>query len=160
MITVEFTKLDERAHDPMQAYPGDAGWDLHVLEDTYVPVGKPTDVRTGIAVAIPGGYYGRIAHRSSAPRRKGVMVLEGTIDAGFRGELFALAYVWRPTAMTFTPSMLRDEFEYRESGGVQLHAGESICQMIVQPVPQVTMVEVGSLAPAARGLAGFGSSGR
>lgn len=149
MIELQYKKLDPRAIPPRQAYEGDAGWDLFVLEDTWVAVEVPTDVRTGVAVAVPEGHFGRITHRSSAPRKRGVMVLDGTIDAGFRGELFACAYVW-----AFVGGPQADYIQ-----GKTIRAGESIAQLIIHPVPQATLVEKVELSPSERGTKGFGSSG-
>lgn len=150
MIEVEFVKLREAARVPTQAYEGDAGWDLYVDQDTEIPIGKPTDVRTGIAVAIPEGYYGRIVHRSSSPRKKGIMVLEGIIDSGFRGELFACAFAW-------APQLDPQGFEHR--GPLVAKQGESIAQLIIQHVEPATLRQVEELQESERGEKGFGSSG-
>jgi dUTP pyrophosphatase len=146
-MIVEFTKLAPEAVVPMTAYPGDAGWDLHVLEPTWVAVNSGVDVRTGIAVAIPPGYYGRIVGRSSALRKKGLLVVEGIIDAGFRGELFSYAYC---------PPVTRNV----TTNGVQLKAGDSIAQLILCPIPSIEWTEVDELPQSERGTNGFGSSGR
>lgn len=142
MIEVQFKRLDERAIVPRNAYGNDAGWDLFALEDTpivYDPDKPVTDIRTGIAIALPEGYFARIVHRSSSPRKRGIMIVEGVIDAGFRGELFAGAVglvEWPP--------------------GVR--AGESVAQLIVQEVRPVSFVEVDDLPQSLRGEKGFGSS--
>lgn len=148
-MNVEFVALHHHAIMPYQAYEGDAGWDLFALEDTLVPIGQPTDIRTGIAIAIPHGHYGRIVHRSSTPRKRGLMVLEGIIDSGFRGELFACAYTWvRPIDISIT-----------EFPGTEVRAGESIAQLIVQKVEPVEWIFVDELTASTRGERGFGSSG-
>jgi dUTP pyrophosphatase len=133
--------LEPDAQEPTQAYEGDAGWDLHVLEDTTILTGTGKDVRSGVRMALPPGYYARIIGRSSALRRKGVLVVEGVIDAGFRGELFS--YCFNPGTET-----------------VHLHRGESVAQVIVTPVPGVSWMEVVYLPESKRGAMGFGSSGR
>jgi dUTP pyrophosphatase len=81
-VRIPFTLDSPNARNPTQAYRGDVGWDLYVLEDTLVLLGTSRDVRTGISVAIPDGYYGRIVGRSSAFRKKNVLVLEGILEAG------------------------------------------------------------------------------
>lgn len=145
MIKVEFTVLDANAMVPRNAYGNDAGWDLFCSQTVVIPPWTPVDVRTGIAVAIPDGYYGRIVHRSSAPRKKGLMVLEGIIDAGFRGELFCCAWVWGKGGLIDAPQVVR--------------VGESIAQLIVQKVEPVRFQRVIQLADSLRGEKGFGSSG-
>ena len=134
-------KLDPGAVEPTQAYPGDAGWDLHVFEPTRVPAGQYRDVRSGVRIALAKGWFCRIVGRSSAFRKKGVIVLEGIIDSGFRGELFTTA---------FNPG----------TEDVYLEPGQSIAQLIVQPVPHVVVNVRDELPASERGEAGFGSSGR
>lgn len=143
MIEVLFKRLDERAIVPRNAYGNDAGWDLFVLEDTNImwsPSKPITDVRTGIAIALPDGYFGRIIHRSSSPRKRGLQVMEGIIDAGFRGELFA------GVSPLVEPPLY-------------VAAGESIAQLIIQEVRPVRFHEVDELPESVRGVKGFGSSG-
>ncbi len=145
MTLVLIKKIHPNAVLPANAYGDDAGWDLHVLEDTFIGHGQGKDVHTGISVCIPPGWYGRIIGRSSAFRKKGVMVIEGVIDAGYTGELFS--YVYCP--LVSIPSK-----------GVTLLAGESVAQLIVSPVPKVKWEEVNELPETGRGAKGFGSSGR
>lgn len=142
-LTIEFTKTDERAIEPRNAYGNDAGWDLFVLEDTRItwnPMKPVTEVRTGIAVAIPDGYFGRIVHRSSTPRKKFLQVVEGTTDAGYRGELMAGVM-----SLVEEPPIVR--------------AGDSICQLIIQRVELIRFKEVDELPESLRGTKGYGSSG-
>lgn len=149
MIEVLFTKTDERASVPKNAFNNDAGWDLPVIEKYELTEGHGTDMRTGIAVAIPDGYYGRIVARSSTIRKRGLMVLEGIIDAGFRGELFS--YVYKPVAFPGQPS-------YVQQRSVIL-PGESVAQLIVQRVEPVYWSFRKELPESERGEQGFGSSG-
>lgn len=145
MTRVLIKKLYPEAILPVNAYGDDAGWDLHILEDTYVERGQGKDVHTGLAVCIPPGWYGRIIGRSSAFRKKGVMVIEGLIDAGFTGELYS--YVYSPLST-------------QPSKGTLLKRGESVAQLIICPVPRVEWEEVDELPASERGSRGFGSSGR
>lgn len=148
-IQVNWRRLDDRAKRPSNAYGDDAGWDLFVLEDTFIREGQGVDVRTGVAVAIPVGFYGRIVGRSSAFRKRGVLVVEGIIDCGFRGELFSYAYAPRGNKIRYSDG----------DCGVELEAGTSVAQLIVQPVPEVHWVESHTLPYSVRGERGFGSSG-
>lgn len=151
MIDIPLIKLDPRAEQPTQAYEGDVGWDLQVLEDTFIRAGEGVDVRTGVAVALPVGYFGRIVGRSSALRRKGLLVVEGVIDAGFRGELFSFVY---------NPGIDHLNANYDGGWGIWLERGQSVAQLIVHRVEPARFVEVKQLEDSARGTAGFGSSGR
>ena len=73
---------------PTKAYLGDTGWDLYVSRDVVIPACSFTDIHTDIAIAMPEGLWGRITGRSSTLRKYGLLVNEGIIDNGYRGELF------------------------------------------------------------------------
>lgn len=128
---------------PTRAHRSDAGLDLYVPEGQGVLV-RPGAVYTidlGIRVAIPDGYYGQLALRSSAGKR-GLVIPNGVgvIDSGYRGNLKALVAAI--------------------AGPVLVAAGERICQLIVHPQPSVEEV-VGVVEDStARGEGGFGSTGR
>ena len=47
---------------------------------------------TGIALAIPQGYYGRVAPRSGLAYKHGIDVLAGVIDADYRQEIGVILF--------------------------------------------------------------------
>ena len=126
---------------PSKAYPDDAGFDLAVVEECVLAPGFTGDVPTGIAIGMPPGWWGRIIGRSSTMRKRGLMVMEGVIDAGFRGELFT---------GVFNPG---DDY-------VVVEPGERLAQLLFLPVPTVHWSERSELTASERGVNGFGSSGR
>jgi dUTP pyrophosphatase len=144
---------DPRAVLPTRAHDDDVGFDLYTLADSEIPVavpGSPTpafrDVATGLAIELPFGLWGRIVGRSSTIRKRGLYVVEGTIDPGFRGELYVGVI-----NMTGLP--------------VFVAAGERLGQFIPTAVPYGggcvwEIEETASLSDSARGEKGFGSSGR
>jgi dUTP pyrophosphatase len=67
--------------------------------------------------------------------------MAGVIDAGYRGELLLTVY-------------------NTSSKDYQFKAGDKVMQMLIQPVNQVEIVEVQNLPPSARGVGGFGSTGK
>ena len=123
------------------AYPGDAGIDLPITQTVMLAPGEFADLPSGIKVAIPEGYYGRIAARSGALRNKRIRVYEGVIDAGYRGELYSYVENVGPTATIIQP-------------------GDRLAQLIIQPVVDTKLHHhyQGALPPSARGARGFGSS--
>lgn len=137
---VQWISLEPRAIAPSQAYEGDAGWDLACLDNFVVPPQSYVDARTGIAAAVPPGYFMRLVGRSSTFRKKRLMVIEGIIDAGFRGELFSCVY--NPTAK-----------------GIAVKRGERLVQAIVSPFHRADWERADELPESERGVAGFGSSG-
>ena len=85
-------RLEAAAVLPSRAYPGDAGLDLHALEDASLAPGERMAARTGMAVEIPDGYAGLVLPRSGLARRHGIALVNapGLIDAGYRGEIQVL----------------------------------------------------------------------
>ena len=74
MISVYIKKLKESALIPTRATDSDAGYDLYSIEDGVIPAGGRKVVGTGIAIAIPTSYYGRVAPRSGLAVKKGIDV--------------------------------------------------------------------------------------
>lgn len=147
MLEVPLVKLDPDLPVPGYAHEGDAGADLHAREDvTIAPRGGRALVPTGVAIALPPGHAGFVVPRSGLALRHGVTCLNtpGLIDAGYRDEL-------RVVLVNTDP----DE-------PYQVRRGDRIAQLVVQAVEEAKFVEVtdGELPESARGLGGFGHTGR
>jgi dUTP pyrophosphatase len=140
--TVPFVKLVPEAIIPSYAKPGDAGMDLHCVEDFVLDPHHRRLVRCGVACAIPYGWEGQCRPRSGNALKKGVTVLNapGTIDSGYRGEMGVLL---------INHSAIPQPFK----------AGDRIAQLVISPVAHATITEVSSLPPSERGTGGFGSTG-
>ncbi|ATW58764.1 dUTPase [Arthrobacter phage Urla] len=128
---------------PTRAYSDDAGLDLFVTEDTWVPANGFVDIRSHIRVQLPDWSWGFLVGRSSTLRKKGLLVNPGIIDAGYRGELFS-------------------GVQNMVSRPVHVEAGERIAQLIIigNGTRQIEPVLVPELDTHARGKNGFGSSGK
>lgn len=137
-------RLDVELPLPERAHPGDAGVDLRSTVDLVLAPGERALVPTGIAVAIPPGYAGSVQPRSGLAARHGVGIVNapGLIDAGYRGEVKVIA-------INLDPS---EPFEVKR--------GDKIAQLVVYPVPTLTLREVEELPGSERGAAGFGSTDR
>ena len=88
--SLSFKRLDPRATLPARGSVLSAGLDICSIEDATIEPGQRTLVSTGLAVAIPEGYYGRVAPRSGLATKNGLDVLAGVIDADYRGEIRCL----------------------------------------------------------------------
>jgi dUTP pyrophosphatase len=155
MLELQVELLDEHAKVPTKAYDKDAGLDIYALhkevvrgpmieygydDDDRFRGGEVSIIRTGIAVKIPDGYFGLIGNRSSMGKR-GLIVMGAIIDSSYTGELMIML-----TNNTDEPH--------------RIEAGDKIAQLLILPVPQVTVKVVDELPNTARGQSGFGSSGR
>ena len=137
---LNFKKLDPKAVLPTRGSPASAGLDLYSIEEVRLHPHERCLVRTGLAVAIPEGHYGRVAPRSGLAVRNGVDVLAGVIDEDYRGEIRCLLH------------NTGDEI-------VELPALTKICQLIIEKIAKPIAVWVDSLPDTSRGEGGFGSTG-
>lgn len=137
------TRLHEGAVLPVQAYAGDAGLDLVSCERVVLPPGSRAVVGTGIAVAIPAGHAGLVVPRSGLAASDGLSIVNapGLVDSGYRGEVRVI--------------LLNTDLDVPFT----VEPGMRIAQLVLVPVPAVTITEVDSLSLSERGDSGFGSSG-
>lgn len=137
--------LHSNAILPHKAHKWDAGLDLHAIEPRYLFYKHVVGIKTGISVAIPQGYFGLVAIRSSLGKLNIQLAnAPGIIDAGYRGEIIVMLTVLNENF---------DRYHVKE--------GDRIAQMLVLPTPTVTPFLADDLPSSdGRGTGGFGSSGR
>ena len=84
-----FKKLHPDAQIPKRGTKRSAGFDLYALEDKEITVEETgaSLVKTGIAVKLIEGTYGRLALRSGLSVRTGACITAGVIDIDYSGEL-------------------------------------------------------------------------
>jgi dUTP pyrophosphatase len=138
--TLQFKKLNDRATLPTRGSEFAAGLDLYSIEDITVEPKKRTLAKTGLAVAIPAGFYGRIAPRSGLASKHGLDVLSGVIDSDYRGEIGCLLY---------------------NTGDETIHlpAQTKMCQLIMEKIDLPVAIWADELDETVRGSGGFGSTG-
>ena len=138
--TLRFKQLDPRAVLPQRGSVLAAGLDVCGIEGVEIGPRQRVMARTGLAVAIPPGFYGRVAPRSGLAAKKGLDVLAGVIDSDYRGEICVVLY---------------------NTGDEPIHllAGSKICQLIIEQIITPEAVWATDLDETARGAGGFGSTG-
>ena len=120
-------------------YDNDAGFDIESVENRIVLAQNYVSmVHTDVKVDIPTGYFGLIKERSGMAS-KGIFVMGGVIDSGYRGEI-----------MVNLANASGKDFEIRK--------GDRIAQIIILPCS--AFMSVGTLRMSERGTDGFGSTGR
>tara|TARA_R100000008_G_C3581383_1_gene168759 strand:+ start:1850 stop:2284 length:435 start_codon:yes stop_codon:yes gene_type:complete len=137
---VQIKKISDKAITPTQANDSDAGYDLYSVEDHHIKPSERRVIKTGICISIPNGFYGRIAPRSGLAVKKGVDVLAGVIDSGYRNEIGVVLI-------------------NLGSKPIDIDAGDRIAQIIFEVCFSVEFDEVEDLNDSERGQGGFGSSG-
>ena len=130
--------LNPEARLPTRGSDQAAGLDLYSTIETLVPPGESVLIKTGIAIELPAGTYGRIAPRSSLAIR-GIETGAGVVDRDFRGEVKVLLRNWA------------DE-------DLRVYKGDRIAQLVVEKILEVGVNHVEDLSETARGNRGFGYS--
>jgi len=148
MIDVALRILDERIRPylPRYATEGSAGLDLRALLDAPLTIapGETVLVKTGLAVHIGDASYAAvILPRSGLGHKKGIVLgnLVGLIDSDYQGEL--MVSTWNRSSVPFT-----------------LEPFERLAQLVFVPVVQARLNLVDAFEASARGVGGFGSTGK
>lgn len=132
--------LDEGAIMPQKAHEEDAGFDLFTPVDVKVGALGSAIIDTGVHIQIPLGYTGFIKSKSGLNFKHDLQA-EGVVDCGYTGTIQVKMY-------------------NRGSSSHQFKAGDKITQLVILPIPKVDLVKVNSIDNTARGIDGFGSTGR
>ena len=158
MVNVKIKKLTETAKIPTKAHAEDAAFDLYadIPNDTFIPWGSTekrnglkilphttVKVGTGIAMAIPNGYWGAIYARSGIATKQGLRPANavGVVDSSYRGEIIVALH--------------------NDSSETQIiEHGQRIAQFMLAPVILTEFEETDNLDETSRGAEGFGDSGK
>ncbi len=142
-MILKLKKLNDNAIIPTRGSEKAAGYDLYAAEEVNIKAGETVKIGTGIAVAIPDGYFGGIYARSGLATKEGLRPANcvGVIDSDYRGELIV--------------SIHNDSSVDR-----LIEKGERMAQLVVQPYLSVEFEEADELDETERGDGGFGHSGK
>ncbi len=148
MNVVDVKVLDPRLADAMPAYatPGSAGLDLRACLDAPLELlpGAAALIPTGLSIHIADpGMAGLLLPRSGLGHKHGIVLgnLVGLIDSDYQGPLMVSCWNRGSAAYTVQPM-------------------ERIAQLVLVPVVQAMFRRVESFEDSARGMGGFGSTGR
>jgi dUTP pyrophosphatase len=144
---INFKKLTPAAIIPTRATQYSAGLDLYASESVNIVGGNGVHpVRTGIAVQLPPGTYGRIAIRSGLALNQHLCTTAGVIDRDYTGELIVLVY---------TPAIPH---------AYKINAGDRFAQLVIEKANYNSPSEIREFiqegfAPIKFTHLGFGSTG-
>jgi dUTP pyrophosphatase len=135
--------LTPQARLPQRAYEHDAAFDLYAAEAAEIAPLARAVIGTGIALGLPPGLAALTLPRSGLAARHGISIVNapGLIDPGYRGEVRVILL----------------NTDAREPFAVA--PGDRIAQLLLVPLPAVTLDEAAELDDTHRGAQGFGSSG-
>lgn len=145
-MEIKVKKLKENAVLPGRGSAAAAGYDLYACLDTEsVEIAPHTTVKigTGLAIAVPDGYFGAIFARSGLAAKEGLRPANcvGVADSDYRGEYIVA---------------LHNDGEVVRT----VKNGDRIAQLVVMPYLAVEFNEVAELDETQRGAGGFGSTGK
>ena len=137
--SIQVKRLSDSAIMPRKGTIGSAGYDLYASTECCVPAKGKAIVKTDIAMAIPYGYYGRVAPRSSMAM-KHTDIGAGVIDSDYRGEIGIVL------------------FNHSDSDlHIKMH--DRVAQILIEKLGMGLLVEVDELDTTLRGVDGYGSTG-
>lgn len=151
-MKIKIIKFNDELKMPTRGHYNDAGIDCYALEDfeiqpmrpeslfggfDFAPENNTAVISLGFGLEVPDGYMATIRPRSSM-NIKGIVTQIGTIDSGYRGEIKAA-------------------FCNLTKSSYKIKKGDKICQIVVEPVILVDVVED---LNNDRGTGGFGSTGK
>ena len=139
-IQLKFRKMTENAYAPTKGSARAAGFDLRSAYETVIPPQQRKLILTDLQMAIPTGYYGRIAPRSGLALHYGIQIGAGVIDEDYRGNIAILLF-------------------NTDKENFKVYKGHRIAQIICEKICYPQLVEVQDLDATRRDTRGFGSTG-
>ena len=138
-------KLGPNGIMPTKGTEGAAAYDLYATED--VPLLREFNSHTmdlDFAIELPEGFAAFIYPRSGLGS-KGLHLANvvGVIDSDYRGNISA-----------------KLKFEYFSSYNIKIYRGDRILQMVIQQIPNTTLIAAETLSTTKRGTGGYGSTGK
>ena len=132
-------KLTTSAKLPERKSQGAAGYDICSDEDVKINPRESKLIKTGVAISVPEGHYGRIAPRSGFSVKKNTDIGAGVIDCDYTGEIKVFVM-------------------NHSDGTVHVTKGDAIAQLIVEKISLPEIIQVPELKKTNRGSGGFGST--
>ncbi|OGY44808.1 MAG: hypothetical protein A2729_02905 [Candidatus Buchananbacteria bacterium RIFCSPHIGHO2_01_FULL_39_14] len=140
-MKIKIKKINPDCIIPTYAHPGDAGLDLHSLENYSLNPGERKIFALGFALEFPLGFVAIVKDKGGLPKNGGVHTMGGVFDAGYRGE--------------YNVNLIN-----LSSQPYQINQGDKIAQLIILPVFQAVLEKTEHLTDTDRGQGRFGSTGR
>jgi dUTP pyrophosphatase len=166
MLKIKFKKLSDKAILPRRAKEGDAGYDVFSSSFLKIAPFERKIIPLGFAIEIPQGYYGHIYDRSGNAAKRGIHIMAGVIDSGYRGEVGVVAINLNGQGLIqkILASFNRkqdfaiDKF-FGFSDSWEVKEGDAVAQIIFRQYEDVDFEEVRELSATDRGQGGYGHTG-
>lgn len=139
-MKIKAKKLYPDAQLPQMMKEGDAAMDFYSYKDYELKPGQKVITETGVAIAIPRGYWGNVRDRSGLAAKHDIHTMGGVFDSNYRGEVQIILI-----------NLGQENYK--------INKGDRICQMIVEKHEDLEVEEVEELDETNRGEGRFASSG-
>lgn len=139
-MKIEAKKLFPDAQLPQMMKEGDAAMDFYSYQDYELEPGQKIIASTGVAIAIPRGYWGNVRDRSGLAAKHAIHTMGGVFDSNYRGEVQIILI-----------NLGKEKYNIKK--------GDRICQMIIEKHEDLEVEEVSELDDTNRGEGRFASSG-
>lgn len=145
-MLIHIKKINPNATIPTRGSQYAAGYDLYACIDggeVTIDPHSTQKIGTGLAIAVPNGYFGAIFARSGLASKEGLRPANcvGVADSDYRGE-----YIVALHNDSNTPRTVKH--------------GDRIAQLVIMPHLSVEFCESQELDETDRGSGGFGSTGK
>lgn len=144
-MKIQVKKLRPNAVLPTAGSQYAAGYDLYACLDApvVIPPDATAKIGTGLAIAVPEGWFGAVFARSGLATKQGLRPANcvGVCDSDYRGEYIVPLHNDSAEAQTVSP-------------------GDRIAQLVLLPYLAAEFEEAEALPETARGTGGFGSTGK
>ena len=130
---------------PAKSHPGDAGFDLTAMEVEQLSEGVFA-FDTGVSIQVDEGFYCEVVPRSSIVKTDFMLANSvGVIDPDYRGRIrVVMRYMGRGDGPAAAGALV----------------GQRIAQLLLRRLEPARVEAAESLDDTARGLGGFGSTGK
>jgi len=139
MFKLKVERLTPTAKIPTRGHYNDAGLDLYADETTTIKPGEHKYIKTSIKMAIPDGYVGLLWDKGGMGE-KGLHILGGVYDSGYRGEI-------------------RANLVNLGTNEAKIEQGQKVTQILIQSVSLCEIEETKINDQTARGDGRHGSTG-
>lgn len=139
-MILKVKKLSENAILPTMAHSTDSGFDVYSIENKVLFSNFPQKIKIGLAFELPANTELQVRPKSGLSS-KGCIVVLGTVDEGYRGEVEVIIF-----NLSNVP--------------LSIKAGQKIAQLVLMPVLRPVLEVIEEIdTETDRGVNGFGSTG-
>lgn len=163
-MRIQVKKVNKDGQVPLKAHKTDAGFDVFAAEDLLILPGERHKLGSGIAIDLPAGWEIEIRGRSGLNGNTGLHVANGTVDAGYQGEIILILKNTNPeydgSSVDITDKQDLKQNATNYKAAYHIKKGSRVAQLLFHRVENIDLYLVDEFGETTeRGDKGFGSTG-